>query len=93
MTDEELEALIKEVSEQIDKLSDPEKPLSKEERKQKLLLQVEGEALEKIRTAREKGSIQQEIRASIDYALLKQYGKKSLFLMNFFKSQMTWFGF
>ena len=94
MTDEELEALIKETSGELDKLADdPEKPLSKDEKKRKLLLQLEGEVLEKIKTAREKKNLHQEIRASVDYALLKQYGKKNPFLMNFFKSQMTWFGF
>ena len=36
MTDEELEQLIQETSEQIEKLSDTEKPLDKEEKKQKL---------------------------------------------------------
>jgi hypothetical protein len=93
MTDEELETLIQEVSEQVKKLPEErEKPLSKEERKQKTMLQLEGEILQKIKTAREKGSLNQEIRACVDYSLLKQYGKKNFFLMNFFKSQMTWFG-
>ena len=94
MNDEELETLIQEVSEQLAKLSeDPEKSLSKEERKRKLLLQLKSEALKRIKAAKEKGSLQQEIRAGVDYALLEQYGEKSPFLINFIKSQTTWFGF
>lgn len=93
MTDEELEALMQEVSEQIDKLSDnPNKPLTKEDRKRKLMLQLKSEALKKIKTAKEKGSLNQEVKACLDYALLVEYGEKHPFLMNFFKSQMTWFG-
>jgi hypothetical protein len=93
MTNEEMETLIQEMSEQIDKLpDDPEKPLSKEEKKQKLMLQLKSETLKRLKTAREKGNLTQEMKASVDYALLTQYGEKHPLLMNFLKSQMTWFG-
>ena len=93
MTDEELEALIQEVSEQIKQLPDgSETKLSKEERKQKLMLQLRSEALKRIKTAKEKGSLNQEVRACMDYALLTQYGDKNPFLLNFIKSQIGWWG-
>ena len=92
MTDEELEALVKETSEQIDRLSAPEKPLTKEEKKRKTLLQMQKMALGRIKEAKEKGSLQQEIRASMDYSLLTKYGDKHPFLMGFIKSQMWWYG-
>jgi DNA-binding transcriptional MerR regulator len=93
MTDEELEALIKEISEQIDQLpDDPEKPLTKEEKNRKLVLQLKKETLEKIKTAKKKGNLSQEVRASVDYSLLTQYGEKHPFLMSFMKSQLRWWG-
>ena len=91
MTDEELEALIQETTEQIDKLSDdPEKPLTKQEKNRKLVLQLQREALKKMKTAKEKGNLQQEVRAGMDYALLTKYGEKHPFWMSFLKSQSGW---
>lgn len=93
MTNEELEKLIQEVSEQIDRLSEREKSLTKAEKTHKLVLQLQMETLKKMQTAKEKGNFQQEIRAGIDYALLNKYGEKHPLLMNFIKSQMGWWGF
>ena len=94
MTHEELETSIQEVKEQIDQLSDdPEKPPTKEERTRKVVLQLQMETLNRIKTAKEKGNFQQEVKAGIDYALLAKYGEKHPFLMNFIKSQIGWFGF
>ena len=71
MTNEELEALIQETTEKLERLSaDTEKPLTKKERNQKVLLRLQSEALKKIKAAKEKGSVQQEARAGMDYALL-----------------------
>jgi hypothetical protein len=93
MTNEELEALIKETSEQIDQLpDDPEKPPSKQEKNRKVWLQLKMQALKKIQTTKEKGNLLQETRACMDYALLMQYGQKHPFLMHFLKSQMGWWG-
>ena len=93
MTNEEIETLIKETSEQIDQLpDDPEKPLTKGEKNHKLVLQLQVETLKKIQTAKEKGSLHQESRACMDYALLVEYGEKHPFLMNFIKSQMGGWG-
>ena len=93
MTDEELEKLIKETSEQIDQLpDDPEKPLSKKERNHKVWLQLKLQALQKIQVTKEKGNLFQESKACMDYALLVEYGEKHPFLMNFLKSQMGGWG-
>ncbi|HJX11950.1 MAG TPA: hypothetical protein VJ377_00310, partial [Dehalococcoidales bacterium] len=93
MNNEELARLMTEISEGLTQLpDDPKKPLNKEQRKQKYLLQAKGQALQRIKDAREKGSQNQEIRASMDYSLLVEYGDKHPLLMNFMKSQMTWFG-
>ncbi len=93
MNDEELVALIQEIKEQIEALSDPEKSLSKEERTRKVILQMKRDTLERIKSAKEKGNLQQEIRAGMDYTLLCNYGEKHPFLMNFIKSQIGWYGF
>jgi len=93
MTNEEVETLIKETSEQIDQLpDDPEKSLSKEERNRKVWLQLKLQTLQKIQVTKEKGSLHQESRACMDYALLVEYGEKHPFLMNFIKSQMGGWG-
>jgi hypothetical protein len=93
MTDEELEKSIKEISEQISQLADsPEKPLSREERRKKVLLQAKSRALNRIKAAKEKGNLNQEIRASMDYTLLCEYGEKHPLLINFMKSQMGLWG-
>lgn len=94
MNDEEIENLIKEASEQIDRLpDDPEKPLTKQEKKRKLWLQLQMDTLKKIKEAKERGSLRQEVRANTDYALLKQYGEKHPLLAYFIRSQMRgwWF--
>jgi len=94
MTDEELAKSIQELSEQIDQLpGDSEKETTREERTQKLILQMRLDTLKRIQTAREKGHWHQEIRAGIDYALLSKYGERHPFLMNFIKSQIGWYGF
>ena len=94
MTKEELEALIKEASEELDKLpDDPEKPLTKKERARRAVLRAQLRTLDKMKEAKEKGNLQQEIQAGVDYALLTKYGEKHPFLMNFIKSQMTWHWF
>ena len=94
MTDEELAGLMQEISEQIEQLpEDAEKPLSKDETKRKVLLQARKEALNRIKSARENGSVHQEVKSGIDYALLTEYGDRHWLLFNYMKSRMTLFGF
>ena len=91
MTDEELAELMKEKSDELDQLSDPERTLDKKEKKRKLVLEVQMKTLERIKEAKEKGNLRQEMKAGIDYAVLESYGEKSPFLVNFIRSQITWF--
>ena len=90
MKEEELETLIQEVSESLDKLSKSDQPLPKEERNHKQVPLLQRETLKRIREAKEKGDWHQEMKAGIDYALLTSYGEKHPFLMYFIKSQSGW---
>ena len=93
MNEDELETLIKEVSEQLSQLTaQPEKSLNKEDRRRKYLLEARSAALDRIKQAKEKGSLNQEVKACLDYALLTEYGEKHPFLMNYMKSQMGFWG-
>ena len=94
MTDTELEDLIKDLSGQIEQLPDEsEKSLSREERRTKNLLRARCEALSRAKTAREKGSLRQEVKALTDYALLTEYGDKHWIWFNLMKSRMMLLGF
>jgi hypothetical protein len=92
MTDEELELLIKENAEQLAALPD-DRPLEKEQRRNKLLLQAKSRALQKIKSARESGSSRQEVRACMDYALINEYGHRNWLLYNLARSRTMLFGF
>ena len=92
MTDEEIDALIKEVSGELDKLADnPEKPLTGKERSHRRVLQLRREALKKIQVTRETGSLQQEVKAIADYNLLTEYGDRP-FLLHLMKARFTRLG-
>jgi hypothetical protein len=93
MTDEELEKLKAGIAEQIERLSGEGVVLSKEERKTKLLLKAKEKALDRIKEARKKGSLRQETRASIDYALLNEYGHRNWLIYNFARSRTSLLGF
>ena len=92
LTDEQITALIQELSGEIDQLDEgPDKRLTGKERSRKRLLHLRREALKKIQTVRQKGSLLQEVRAIMDYDLLTQYGNRP-FLLNFIKARFTHFG-
>ena len=94
MTDEELEKLIQEKTEEIDGLPDgSDTPLTRKERSQRLVLRLQKEALEKMKQARERNNVFQEIRASMDYSILVKYGGKHPFWIGFLKAQAGWWGF
>ena len=93
ITDEELEKLKAELAEQIELLSGEGVVLGKEERKTKLLLKAKEKALDRIKEAREKGSIRQESKALVEYALLKEYGHRHWLIYNVARSRMSLFGF
>jgi len=91
LTEEELDKITQEISGEIEQLpDDPEKPLSRKEKKHKLVLRARGEALDKIREAREQGDFNREIRANLDYALLTEYAEKNVFLYNLMKARLAW---
>jgi hypothetical protein len=91
MTDEELDKLMQELAEQIKQLpEDRARPLSKAEKKRKLVLRARHEALDRIKAAREKGSLRQEGKAGMDYVLLTEYGDKNPLLFNFMKARSGW---
>ncbi len=94
MTNEELVELMKEVSEEMAKLpDDSEKPLTKQEKNRRLVLRLRMETLNRIKEAKEKANLSQEIKAGTDYVLLTKYGEKHPFLMNFIRAQIGWFCF
>jgi hypothetical protein len=92
MTNEELEKLKAELVGQIEKLSVEGVVLSKEEKKTKILLRAKEKALNRIKEAREKGSIRQETKALVDYALLNEYGHRHWLVYNLARSRMSLFG-
>lgn len=91
MTNEELEKLQSELSGQIKQLADiPEGKITRTERKRLVVLQARKEALDKIKKARDDGSVNEEARAGLDYTIITKYGEKNIFLYNFMKARMSW---
>ena len=80
MTDEELQQAMQAVSEGLNKLSDPDEPLTKEEKRRKGVLLSRKYALDGIKEAKEKGDRRREITSTIDYSLLTDMGEKHPFL-------------
>lgn len=89
MTDEEINELIQDLVEKIEKLSDPEKPLTKKEKNHKNILLLQLETLEKLKEARAKGKSHQEFSLTITYGLLTSLGEKHPFLMTLIKSKSS----
>ena len=88
MTDEELQQRIQEVSEGIDELSDPDKPLTKKEKRRQQVLLLKKETLERIRLAKEKGDSNQELTLGMSYSLLESYGEKHPILLRIMSAKM-----
>ena len=82
MTDEELQQKLQNISESLDELPDSDKPLSKEERGRKHMLLLKKETLLRIKLAKEKKDLNQEIRCNMDYALLEEFGEKHPLLLH-----------
>ena len=90
MTDKELQQTIQELTESIDKLSDVDKPLTKEEKRRSLILLLKKETLQKIKEAREKHDTMQENAHTVTYGLLISIGEKHPFFMHFLGSKFKW---
>ena len=94
MTDQELEKTIKEISKSLDKLFNSEKPLTKDEKRHRRMLQAKKQLLRSIKEAREKGDRNTEAKINIEYALLTWIGEKHpvllMFLMPMVRSRYGW---
>jgi hypothetical protein len=91
MTDEELETLRREVSGNLEQLSDiPEEQLNSRERKHRAVLRAREQALNRLKQARDEGDVHQETRAGLDYTLLTEYGERNIFLYNLMKARLFW---
>lgn len=89
MTEEELDRLTQEISGDIEQLADdPEKPLSRKEKRRKLVLRARRQALEKVKEAKEKGNTNQEVKANLEYTLLTEYAEKNILLYNLMKARL-----
>ena len=87
MTDEELEQQMQELDEGIKELSDREKTLTKEEERRKHILTLKKEVLQKIKEARAKKNVTQELNYTVTYGLLNTYGEKHPYFMHFLQSK------
>jgi hypothetical protein len=90
MTDEEIQQEIQKLSESLDKLADPDKPLSKEERKHKYMLLLQKETLEKLKQARETNNKRQEFENAAMYGVLTSWGEKHPFLLHLARIKLKW---
>ena len=90
MTDEELQQEIQKLSENLNELSDPDKPLSKEARKRQYMLSLRKEALEKAKQAKEKNNQKQEFENMAMYGLLTSWGEKHPFLLHLARIKLKW---
>jgi len=90
MTDEELQQELQNLGESLDKLSDPDKPLTAKEKRHRQILSLQKETLQKIKEAREKNDFMQERDHMVTYGLLTSMGEKHPFLMSLLRSKFRW---
>ena len=88
MTDEELQMATKEVSDGLAELPDTEEPLTKEEKRRKNVLLIRKDILERIKEAKEKGRKDQELKSTMDYSLLMEWGEKHPFWAHIMRLSM-----
>ena len=81
MTDEQLQQALQEVSDDIDKLSNSDKPLTKEETSYRKKLLVRKYVLDSIKQAKEKNLKSDELYNSTYYSMLVPWGEKHPILM------------
>ena len=82
MTDEELEQEILDMSEAMDKLSKSDDPLTKQEKRRKYILPLKKDILQRMKQAREKKDRNQELKCSMDYGLLEEFGERHPLLLH-----------
>ena len=81
MTDEELKEKLQEVSADIDKLSNLDRPLTKEEERDRARLKYRNYVLDRIREAKEKHRRDDEVFNSTVYEMLVSWGERRPILM------------
>ena len=81
MMDKELQRVLKEVSADIDRLSNSDRPLTKEEEKYRRRLLKRKYVLDSIKAAKEKNRRDDELFNSTVYEMLVPWGEKHPFLM------------
>ena len=93
-TDEQLQEALQEVSADMDKLSNSEKPLTKEEGKYRKKLVMRKYVLDKIKEAKEKDQKDDELYNTTVYDLLVPWGERHPILMNIMMRLMKtkWWG-
>jgi len=87
ITDEELQRTMQELSDSIDKLSDPDKPLTKEESRRQQVLLLKKATLEKIKEAKAKKNFNQELAHTITYGVLTSFGEKHPLFLYFLQTK------
>ena len=87
MTDEEILKTIQELSDDIEKLSDPDKPITKDEKNRKCIMKLKKDTLLKIQEAREKSNSSLEMRHLVNYGLLDSMAEKHPFLTYFLQAK------
>ena|GEM_PF-1632846 len=90
VTDEELHQITQKISDELDKLYNSEKPLTKEEKRHRQILSLRKQTLQKIREARQKGDAFQERDLAVAYGLLTSLGEKHPFLATFLRTKFRW---
>ena len=92
MTDEELDKITQEIAAEIEQFSgDFESPLGKAEKKHLRILGARLRALERIRAVKEKGSVDQEAKACMEYAMITEYAEKNPILLALLRVRLaTW---
>ena len=88
MTDEELQSATTEISDGLAKLAISKEPLTKEERGRKNMLLSRQAILERIKEAKEKGRSDQELKSTMDYSLLTEWGDKHPFWAHIMRLRM-----
>ena len=87
MTNEEIFNTIKEINEELDKLSDPAKTLSKEEKRHKHILTLRKDILQQILEARATFRGHREFSLTMTYGAVTSLGEKYPFLIPFIKAK------
>lgn len=90
VTNEELQQITQKISDELDKLYNSEKPLTKKEKRHRQILSLQKQTLQQIKEARQKGDAFQERDLTITYGLLTSLGKKHPFLASFLRTKFRW---